>query len=212
MPPFSRVLKLALICGLTAAIGVTAASAQTPAPAVSMPRRGVGIRVGSWNVDVPSSKAPRATPNFELYLQRTLDSRLWVENSISFWRVTTTDPVSLPPSADVETRSYVIPLLISLKLYPVDEASHVAPFLLGSAGLAFGIEDEGENAIGGGGSSVVTGFGVRWGAGVEIEVIGNFGISGSARYQWLHFGEPVGNTDTYSGVGVEGGVTYRFQF
>jgi outer membrane protein W len=212
MPPFQQVLKLALFCGISAAVCPETAVAQRPGPAEWSMRRGVGLRAGSWNVDIAESQNPEATPNVELYLQRSLDSRLVVENSIAIWRVRTTEPVSLPPSSDVEINSYIVPLLISLKFYPIDQTSRAAPFVMGSAGLAFGIEDEGENAIGGGGSSVTTGFGVRWAAGVEFRVIGSFGVSGSARYQWLHFGEPVGSTDTYYGVGVEGGVTYRFQF
>ena len=212
MPSLLKALKLALLCGMSAAMGPAAAFAQRPGAAEWAPRRGVGIRAGSWNVDVPEAQNPRSTPNFELYLERSLDPKLSVENSVSFWRVTTTEPVSLPPSADVETRSYIIPLLLSLKYYPLGPIEGAVPFLLGSAGLAFGVEDEGENAIGGGGSSVVTGFGVRWAAGVEIGIVGRFGVTGSVRYQWLHFGGPVGSTDTYSGVGVEGGVTYRFQF
>jgi hypothetical protein len=174
--------------------------------------RGVGIRAGNWNVDVPSIDKPRGSPHVGIFLERSIDRKLSVENSISVWRVITTERQSLPPAPIVEISSYIVPLLISLKLYPIPDTPPFAPFLAGGIGLAFGIENEDENSIGGGGSSVVTGFGIRWAAGLEIQVAGGFHVSASARYQWLHFGEQVGGADTYSGLGAEGGLAYRFHF
>jgi hypothetical protein len=34
----------------------------------------------------------------------------------------------------------------------------------------------------------------------------------SGKYQWIHYGEELDGSDTFNGVGVEGGITYRFRF
>jgi hypothetical protein len=210
-----RVMKLAATAGLLLAISPAIAGAQRPPaqPLEWTARRAIGVRLGSWNVDVLSIAEPVATPQFELFLQRSLDAGLAIENSVGLYRITTTEQQALPPTEDVEVDSYVIPLLISLKFYPFSDASpRLAPFIQGGAGLAFGIEDEGDNAIGGGGTAVATGFGIRAAAGAELRVVGGLGVSAAARYQWLHFGVAVGGADTYHGVGWEGGVTYRFRY
>jgi hypothetical protein len=206
-------MKLAALCGLLLAIGPVHLEAQQPAALDWTARRAIGLRGGTWQIDVVSIAEPVVSPHAEIYLQRSFDAGLALENSVGIFRVTTTEQQALPPTADVEVRSYIIPLLISLKFYPFSRGTpRIVPYILGGAGLAFGIEDEGDNAIGGGGTAVTTGIGVRGAMGAELRIIGGLGVSAAARYQWLHFGVDVGGTDTYNGVGWEGGVTYRFQY
>ncbi len=161
-------------------------------------RRGGGVRVGAWNVDV----APWVTrsPQLEAYIQRDLDRDLALENSVGVWRAVVN-----------ETRAYIVPLLASLKYYPMTEPDQrIEPFLLGGVGFAFGIQDETDNAVGGGAATIVSGIAFRGAVGVELRVLRGFGVAASGKYQWVHFGEDVGTMETFGGVGFEGALTYRF--
>lgn len=193
-------LAPALLCG------------QQPQSANGGARRGIGIRLADWNVPVVSIDDPVATVHADVFLERKLDTNLAIENSVGLWRIITNERQALPPSTPVKIKSYIVPLLTSLKLYPLGEPGRIAPYIAGGVGLAFGIEHEGDNAIRGGGTYVITGFGVRGSAGVEIRITDAFFVSGSGRYQWLHFAEAVGGATTYRGAGAEGGVAYRFRF
>jgi hypothetical protein len=175
--------------------------------------RAFGISAGVWNVGVPDALDPESSVYGEIFLQRALSDDLAIENSLAAWRLITTEPLPFPSTGTYEVKSYILPLLLSLKLYLFDSAeSRVSPYVSGGAGLAFGIEDADPVATGGGGSSVVTGFGLRGGAGVEARAFGGVFVTASGRYQWLHFGEAVGSRATYNGVGFAGGITYRFRF
>ena len=84
--------------------------------------------------------------------------------------------------------------------------------MFGGVGFALGVEDQADNAIGGSGTSLVTGFGFRGGAGIELHLCDAFGLAASGKYQWIRFGEEIDSKDTFKGLGLEGGITYRFQF
>lgn len=149
---------------------------------------------------------------FEGYVQRGLDDHLAVESSIGFWRART-PKLQDPPGIIVDTDTYIIPLVTALKLYPLTRPeSRVEPFILGGIGFALGIADEGENALGGGGTSILTGFGFKAGAGIEIHIGRAFGVSAGTRYQWMRYREEIAGISTFKGVGFEGGITYRFLF
>ena len=168
-------------------------------------RRGGGIRAGFWNSDVAPETSSRSV-QLEGYFQRGLDRSLALESSVSVWRAIATSPQG------VETRAYVIPLLTSLKFFPITEPGDaVEPFVLAGIGFALGLEDQDATSIGGSGTSVVTGFAFRGAAGLELSMTRGFGLSISGKYQWVRFGEPIINTETFSGLGLEGGVIYRFQ-
>lgn len=215
-----RALAFSVLILASLAAGPGAAAAQRVDEtdgerAARLARRGAGIRAGAWFVDVDSPGDVSKSPAFEGYFQRGLDQHLTLENSVSVWWAHTTSEQSLPlgGSQTVETRSFVIPLLTSLKLFPfTDVSSRFEPFLLAGVGFALGIEDQSENAIGGSGTSLVTGFGFRSGAGIELHVSYALGLAAGVKYQWIHFGEEMGGKETYNGLGVEGGITYRFQF
>ncbi len=208
-----QVLKLTAVCALLAVPAI--ANAQTPQQAAAererLARRGGGLRAGIWNVDV--APGDQATPHFEGYFQRGLDRQLALENSLGVWRLTTTTPSTVPEGTPVETKTWILPLLTSLKLYPLTNIDdRLEPWLMAGVGFAFGLSEQSENAIGGGGSTIVTGIGLRGGAGMDMRLIGPIGISVSGKYQWIHFGEELDGSDTFNGVGVEGGITYRFRF
>ena len=200
---------LCFICGLLLALPhALRAQEQPPASA-----RAFGIAAGTWDVAASQVLDPRGSVYGEVFLQRSLSDELAIQNSLAVWRLITTEPLPFPSLQTVEVKSYVVPLLLSLKLYLFDSAEdRVSPYVTGGAGLAFGIEDEDPAVSDGGGSSVATGLGLRGGAGVEARVLGGVYLTGSARYEWLHFGEKVGSLDTYNGVGLAGGITYRFRF
>lgn len=180
-----------------------------------MARRGGGVRVGAWNVDDPSRADARFSRSlqFELFLQRGLDERLVLENSAAVWRRLTRERQAIPAASDtVETRSYIIPLLTSLKYFPfTGPGSRLEPFILGGLGFAVGIEDQSQNALGGGGTTIVTGFGVKAAAGIEVR-IGSLGVAGDARYQWMKLSDELGLESTFGGAGLEGGLTFRFRY
>ena len=179
-------------------------------------RRGAGVRVGVWDVEDPARVNARfsSSPLFEFYLQRGLDEHLVLENSGGVWRRITHERQQLPIGSDtVETKAYIIPLLTSLKLYPLTSPSNtLEPYIMGGLGLALGIEEESPNAIGGGGTSVVTGFGIRAAAGLELHIGSTFGASAAGRYQWMKMSGDLGLENTFKGVGLEGGLTFRFNF
>ena len=172
-------------------------------------RRGAGLRLGAWAARISAPAAQRSI-SVEGYFQRGLDERLALENSLAVWSVQT---IATQATGDIETRSYVLPALTSLKFYPFTRiADRAEPFVLAGAGFALGIEDEDELAIGGGGISLLTGFGFRGATGVELLVARSIGLSAAAKYQWIRFGEPLGTEKTFRGFGFEGGLNYRFQF
>jgi outer membrane protein W len=171
------------------------------------------MRGGTWDVDVSAATNPSQSPYFEGYFQRGVDDHLALENSVGVWRMTTSEPGPVVGSPDVETKTWVVPLLTSLKFYPVTSGdTRLEPYVVAGLGFAFGIEEVGENATGGGGSTIVTGFGFRGGIGVEVKIAGAFGLSAAGKYQWMHYGEELAGIETFRGVGADGGITYRFQF
>jgi hypothetical protein len=180
-------------------IALTVLSLPTPAQLHGQQaRRGGGLRVGAWNVDVDPWVERSA--DFDAFYQRALGDDLALENSLSGWRAVVN-----------QTRAYIVPLLTSLKYYPVSSpADRVEPYVMGGVGIAFGIQDEPDNAIGGTGSTIVTGVALRTGLGVEVRVFRGLGVAASGKYQWVHFGDDVGTMQTFAGVGWAGAVVYRF--
>src|SRR5688572_1595124 len=95
-----------VLCAALIALSATPVYAQ---------RRGAGIRGGGWDVDVSAATNPSQSPYFEGYFQRGVDDHLALENSIGVWRMTTSEPGPIVGSPDVETKTWVVPLLTSLK-------------------------------------------------------------------------------------------------
>ena len=219
MRQLQGVLKLALLAaGFMAAQPAAVWGQQQESEferAARLARRGAGLRVGVWNVDAAAARQMARSPTIEGYFQRGLDRHLVLENSVGVWRATTTR-TQVPPLGgprEVETKSYVVPLLTSLKLYPITgPGARIEPYLLAGVGFALGVQDEGDNAIGSSGTSLVTGLGFRAGAGLEVQLSKAFGVAAAGKYQWIRYSETLGGMERFAGLGAEGGITYRFQY
>lgn len=176
-------------------------------------RRGAGVRAGTWNVAEPLAELTTysADPHIEGYFQRGLDDRLAFESTVGVWR-RISNTIQPTTGNVVQTRTYVIPLFTSLKMFPfTTNEDPLEPFFFAGAGFALGIDDVSENAIGGGGTAIATGFGFKAGAGLELHINDVFGLLASARYQHIGYGGELGGVETYKGFGFEGGVSYRFR-
>lgn len=203
-------MRFSVLLWLVVAAGHAVAQTPVEDPA-GLARRGAGVRVGIWNAESRAIAVEDVeSPHFEIYFQRGLNKRVALESTVGAWRrisyaVTSTDTV--------DTRSHVIPLMTALKIMPFTTPAHrIEPYALLGVGFALGLADEAENAIGGGGTSIATGFGWKTGLGIEWRVTDALGIAGSARYQWVYYSQKLGPQQQYSGPGAEGGLVYRFQF
>jgi hypothetical protein len=207
-----------VLCAALIAFSASGLAAQQPDESnaereARLARRGAGVRIGVWDVDVAATVSTSESPHFETYFQRGMDEHLALENSIGVWWVTASDTGSIPGSPAIVTKTFVVPLLTSLKFYPLGSAAaRIEPYIITGLGFAFGVEEQDEDAIGGGGTTIVTGFGFRAGLGVEIKLMRGLGLSLAGKYQWMHYGEELAGTETLRGVGADGGITYRFQF
>jgi hypothetical protein len=188
-------------------------------------RRGGGVRVGTWDVrglTATSGAAVSKTPALEGYVRRGLDLHLAIEHSVGVWRrtqsVTQTSPGPLGGTTQSTStlETYVIPQFTSISFFPVTRPEQrFEPFLKAGAGFALGVEDRtgtGGGLFTGGGASLVPGYGLAGGAGVELRLSGALGLTGAGRYQWIRFFQELSGERTYEGFGAEVGVTYRFQF
>lgn len=186
-------------------------------------RMGAGLRAGAWLVQdlaTPSGVDESASPAFVGAYQKGLDRHLVIESTVGLWRrsleATTTGPLGGTTTEHVT--SYLLPLLTSIKLYPLTGPERpFEPYLAGGVGFALAIDDRetsgGDLNLGvGSGTSLLTGFGFTLGTGAEWRFSNAFGLAGGGRYQWLKFGEEVGGVRTFRGVIVDAGLTYRFQY
>ena len=200
--------RAAILSILAAMAFASSAFAQTdPAP-----RRGAGVRIGVWDVRNPDAELTNyaTDPHIEGYFQRGLDDRLALESTAGVWRRTAR---TIQPATGnvIEIRTYVIPLFTSLKVFPFTDAGDaLEPFVLVGAGFALGLDHVSDNAIGGGGTSIATGFGIKGGIGLEYRINDIFGVVAGARYQLIDYGDELGGSQTFKGLGFEGGITYRF--
>jgi hypothetical protein len=220
MMQIQRALKFSVLFFTLLAVLPAVAVAQRPEESEAerlgrLARRGAGFRAGAWFVEIDVDHVASRSPAFEGYFQRGLDRRVALESSVGVWWVTTITEQTLPigGTQTVETESYVIPLLSSLKFFPfTDVSDDIEPYLLGGIGFALGLEREAENAIGSSGTSIVTGIGFRGGAGIELHLTTTVGFAAGVKYQWIRLSEEMIGKESFSGLGLEGGITYRFQF
>jgi hypothetical protein len=220
--------RIMAMIALVAAAGVVAepATAQTQESdeerAARLARSGAGVRVGVWNV-ANLREAENATastwPYAEAYFQRGMDLHLVIESTIGLYRrqeqfAGTSGPLGSAPST---TTSYIVPLLTSVKFYPfTTPGAGFEPHALAGVGFALGIEAQEGGTSGllqrSPGTTMITGFGAKGGAGFDVRLADAFGLSVGAAYQWLRFSDPVGGIETYAGPTFTGGLIYRFRF
>jgi hypothetical protein len=188
-------------------------------------RRGGGVRVGTWDVrglTATSGAAVSRTPAFEGYVRRGLDLHLAIEHSVGVWRrtqsatQTSTDPLGGTTQSTSTLETYVVPQFTSITFFPITRPEQrFEPYLKAGAGFALGVEDRsgtGGGLFTGGGASLVPGYGLSGGAGLELRLSSALGLTGAGRYQWIRFFQELTGARTYEGFGAEVGVTYRFQF
>jgi hypothetical protein len=186
-------------------------------------RRGGGVRIGMWDVralTAPSGAKVSATPVLEGYMRRDLDLHLAIEHSIAVWRRTQTVTQSGgalgggPTTSTAE--SYIIPQFTSITLFPLTRPEdRVEPFVKAGAGFALGVDDRSGDSgglFGAPGTSLVPGFGITGGVGLEVRLSNALGLSAAGRYHWVRFLQDFSGERTYEGFGAEAGITYRFQF
>jgi hypothetical protein len=188
-------------------------------------RRGGGVRVGTWDVrglTSTSGAAVARTPAFEGYMRRGLDLHLAIEHSVGVWRrtqsvtQTSSNPLGGTTTSTSTLETYVIPQFTSISFFPITRPEHrFEPYVKAGAGFAVGVEDRtgsGGGLFAGGGASLVPGYGLSGGAGLELRLSNALGLTGAGRYQWIRFFQELSSERTYEGFGAEVGVTYRFQF
>lgn len=188
-------------------------------------RRGGGVRVGTWDVrglNATSGAVVSKTPAFEGYVRRGLDLHLAIEHSVGVWRrtqsvtQTTSDPLGGTTQSTSTLETYVIPQFTSITFFPVTRPEQrFEPYVKAGAGFALGVDDragDGGGLFSGGGTSLVPGYGLSGGAGIELRLSNALGLTAAGRYQWVRFFQELSNERTYEGFGAEVGVTYRFQF
>jgi hypothetical protein len=179
-------------------------------------RQGAGLRAGVWQVKELAT-GDESAPFVEGYFQRGLDLHLVMESSAGVWRnqQTLRRTGTLGGTTEEEISTYIVPLLTSIKFLPTKPGAAVEPFIIAGIGFALGIgESAGTGGLlaSGGGTQMMTGFGAKGGAGVELKLGNAFGATVSGRYQWIKLQENLGSDDTYRGLGFEAGLRYRFQY
>jgi hypothetical protein len=222
-----NIVMMATLLAAVALTGAPATAQGTPESdeerAARLARSGAGIRIGMWNVaDLrePADGSASTWPYFEAYFQRGMDLHLVIESGIGLYRRQEEYPGTggIFGTAPGKTTSYILPLLTSVKFYPVTRPeAPIEPHIGAGIGFAIAIEDQeggGEGLIGGRspGTAMVTGFGARGAGGVDVRLGGAFGASLGAMYQWLRFTDRVGGIETYAGPVFTAGLTYRFRF
>ncbi len=183
-------------------------------------RQGAGLRVGPWmvsNLSDPSGTTSSTSPAFEGYWQKGLDRHLVIETSAGLWH---REQTSGSGTTAESVGSFVVPLFTTLKLFPfTGPEDQLEPFASAGVGFVLGLENQ--NTVsggllggGGGGSglSIVAGVGAKGSAGIEYRFSKAFGLSASAGYQYVWFGQDVGGQGSYKGFFLLAGLTYRFQY
>jgi hypothetical protein len=185
-------------------------------------RRGGGVRIGTWDVrglNTSSGAEVSKTPAFEGYVRRGLDLHLAIEHSVGVWRRTQSvtqsgGPLGGTTQSTLET--YVIPQFTSIAFFPLTRPEQrLEPYVKAGAGFALGVDDrtgDGGGLFAAEGTSLVPGYGLSGGAGLEVRLSNALGLTAAGRYQWVRFFQDLASKRTYEGFGAEVGVTYRFQF
>lgn len=190
-------------------------------------RNGAGLRVGAWGVrDLPEVEGARysKSPSYEGYFQKGLDSHLVIESTLGLWRwvqeIEEEEGGALSSGGREVVTTYLVPAFSAIKFYPLTRPGQVLePYAKAGAGFVLGIEDAESTGSGpllgftpGTGTSVATGFGLSGAIGVDWAFSRAFGLTAGGRYQWMRFSSDVGGQDTFKGVGVDVGLTYRFRY
>jgi hypothetical protein len=151
-----------------------------------------------------------------------LDLHLAIEHSVGVWRrtqaitETSTGPLGGTTQSTSTQESYIIPQFTSIAFFPLTRPEQrVEPYVKAGAGFALGVDDrsgDGGGLFAGAGTSLVPGYGVTSGVGLEWRLSTALGVATAGRYHWIRFVQDFSGRRTFEGFGAEVGVTYRFQF
>jgi outer membrane protein W len=228
MTPFSRHRKIGSYAAAVMAVIVTLAAVPTRAAdddvevRTKRARNGGGLRIGTWDVrglETPSGGSSSEGLAFQGYFQKGLDLHLAWENTIGFWnrKESFTDTSPVGGGATIETKTYVVPTLTALKLYPTRPSAVIEPYLMAGLGLVLALDRSETSSTdpfvpSSDETALHTGLGLTAGLGLDWKLSRALGLTAGGGYQWVAFGEDVAGDRTYEGIGVHGGLTYRFQY
>src|SRR5262249_15135317 len=111
-----------------------------------------------------------------------------------------------------------VPALTAVKMYPVTRpTSRFEPYLAAGLGPVLKIQREKVTStdplvLPSDATTIVTGFGIQTGAGIDWSPGGPFGLTLGGHYQWASFGENASGPRMYRGPGLNVGVTYHFRY
>jgi len=215
----SRLSTLALTLALTAAS--TAAYAADPTDEVvsgaQRARGGAGLQVSSWQPDAPAGLSHSETAAFQGYLQKGLDMHLAWENTLGYWQRTTSWSETQPliGTTNHQLQTHLVPMVTALRVYPLTKPGFpVEPFMSAGVGPVLGIQQQRTTGglTPGNTTSMLTGLGVRAGAGVDLRAGPAFGITVGGHFESASFGQDMVGDRLYQGWGVDAGLSYRFQY
>ncbi len=215
----SRVLKLSVVLALFA--GVSAAHAGEPTDAVAAQsqraRNGAGLQISSWQPDEPAGYRNSESIALQGYLQKGLDQHLAWENTLGYWRRTSSWTESQPivGTTNRELQTHLVPTLTSLRLYPfTTSANPVEPYVSAGLGAVLGLQQQ--KASGSlspaEATSMHAGLGLRAGVGVNVRASEAFGFTAGGHFESASFSQEMAGDRLYKGWGVDLGLAYRFQY
>jgi hypothetical protein len=215
----NRVFLMGILFTLVA--GVSAARAAEPvdeAVAESQrARNGAGLQLSSWQPDKPAGFQNDQTVAFHGYFQKGLDQHLAWENTLGYWRRTSTWTETQPilGTTTHELQTHLVPAVTALRLYPLTTStSPIDPYVSAGVGPVLGFQQQkaSGNLAPADANTIHTGLATRAGVGVDIRASEAFGLAVGAHFQSASFGEDMAGERLYRGWGADLGLVYRFQY
>ena len=215
----NRSFQLGLLLAFVA--GASAARAAGPADDVTSQteraRNGAGLQISSWQPDKPAGFRNDQTIAFHGYFQKGLDEHLAWENTLGYWRRTSswTETQFLGGSTTHELQTHLVPALTAVRLYPLTTpASRMDPYLSAGVGPVLGFQQQKSSGslASANASSMHTGLGTRAGVGVDIRTSEAFGLNVGGHFESASFSEDMAGERLYRGWGADVGLVYRFQY
>jgi len=206
---------LALVVGVSAARA--AGSTDDVASQSERARNGAGLQISSWQPDKPAGFRNDQTIAFHGYFQKGLDEHLAWENTLGYWRQTTswTETQFLGGTTTHELQTHLVPALTALRLYPLTtSATRFEPYVSAGVGPVLGFQQEKSSGslTSANANSMHTGLGTRAGVGVDIRTSEAFGLTVGGHFESASFSEDMAGERLYRGWGADVGLVYRFQY
>lgn len=200
---------LLLAASPAAAQGGPGGGGPGPLPQDTAGREVAGLRLGSWDVQGLERRAEASystIPVFDAFYQRSLGRSTELQLGLGLWRrgrVSGAGTIGM----------WVAPVFGGIKYYPVGgPEGRFDPYLSLAGGPALGFEERRSSGFGGleSGWTAAVGAGAEGGAGVELRLSEQVGLTADVQYQWVRYlaGEMDGPVE-YRGAVFGAGVTYR---